>query len=387
VLLRNRAGAIAACVVVCLALIVASAVRGAEAKAALPSPGAVSLDPGRFAELSSGVVYVRGFNCRGTVIDDGTGFLVGKDVVMTARHVVDGACSVKVRASGRWITVDRWVYWVSSAKGSGAAEDLATLRLRSGAPGYIFSIRANSPRVGTTLAAIGYPLGNAQLSITQGPIIAKGRHSGVPYLAVRLLGAEGGSGSPLVDNAGNVDGILQQGLGSADVLKQRTSGVVLGIDLGAWWAGKAIKSLCRADPAGGIPDCPSSPPRPPPPVGRCTVKAYANCTGTSHPGLNMPGANLTHIIFNNADLNGAVLTDANLTSATMVNVNLSNADLSGADLSGANLEAATMTSANLSGANLTGADLKGGDLTNADLTATIFCETVMLDGTVNSVSC
>ena len=47
---------------------------------------------------------------------------------------------------------------------------------------------------------------------------------GVPILELRMLGAEGGSGSPIVDNTGAVVGIFQLGLGAKDLAGQRTAG-------------------------------------------------------------------------------------------------------------------------------------------------------------------
>ena len=38
--------------------------------------------------------------------------------------------------------------------------------------------------------------------------------NGAPILAVRMLGAEGASGAPFIDDSGRVVGILQLGLGS-----------------------------------------------------------------------------------------------------------------------------------------------------------------------------
>ena len=237
----------------------------AEAQTRLPStvlavrqPTSTSLSPLRFQEIASGVVLIRTFNCHGTWTGSGSGFLVGSKVVMTARHVVDhrGACSIKVRASGRWIQVKGWTWW-TTGRNRGIAEDLATLRLASAAPGHIFAFRSALPRAGTNLAMVGHPLGN-ELSLTQGRVLLRRREAGAPILYVRLLGAEGASGSPFVDNNGKVAGILQFGLGSHDILGQKTSGVVAGLDLAAWWGTQARKDLCRAYRLGGIPNCGST---------------------------------------------------------------------------------------------------------------------------------
>jgi hypothetical protein len=120
-------------------------------------------------------------------------------------------------------------------------------------------MRSWSPGLGVNLAALGHPLGTG-ISLTQGHVVDKGKLLGIPTLAVRLLGAEGASGSPLVDNLGNVVGILQKGLGGKDALGQRTAGLILGIDLSSWWPSSET-DLCIAYAAGGVPGCGA--PKPP----------------------------------------------------------------------------------------------------------------------------
>ena len=45
-----------------------------------------SLSPARFSAISSGVVLIETSDCDGRAIGQGSGFLVGETVVMTARH-------------------------------------------------------------------------------------------------------------------------------------------------------------------------------------------------------------------------------------------------------------------------------------------------------------
>jgi hypothetical protein len=215
------------------------------------------LSPELFAEFSTGIGLVRIFNCAGVPTAEGTGFLVGASVVMTARHVVRGACHVKVLLDGHWMTGSHWTSWSTPGRGDVNTADVATIRLVGAASGHVFPIRSWSPAVGVNLAALGHPLGN-EISLTQGHVVDKGKLSGIPILAVRLLGAEGASGSPLVDDVGNVVGILQKGLGGADALGQHTSGLILGIDLPSWWP--TIKTnLCAAYVQGGLPGCGGTP--------------------------------------------------------------------------------------------------------------------------------
>lgn len=269
-----------------VAVALAAFIAGAFATWGQAAPDAPRLSPGKFAEVSSGVVLIRGFTCAGVASVSGTGFLVGQSVVMTARHVVDppGAlkrrvCRVKVRVDGRWVAVLRTNWWYKRSDPSGRGTDLATLKLAQPASpdDYVFGIRDSSPPLGTNLSMIGYPLANG-LSMTQGTLLLKRTWAGVPMLVIRLLGAEGASGSPVVDDAGQLVGVLQLGFGSSDILGQRTSGVIAGIDVASWWGSgnAAERNLCRAYPNGGVPGCgapaptpapsPEPPASPPPPA-------------------------------------------------------------------------------------------------------------------------
>src|SRR5262245_18256604 len=98
--------------------------------------------------------------------------------------------------------------------------------------------------MGPNISAIGHALGK-RLSLNQGKLVARGRLAGAPLMEIRMLGAEGGSGSPFIDDKGRVVGILQIGLGARDVFGQRTAGVLLGLDLVRWWGPRARLDLCH----------------------------------------------------------------------------------------------------------------------------------------------
>jgi hypothetical protein len=258
-------------------------------------PQASHLDPSLFADLATGITLIRTFTCGGTATGEGTGFLVGTSVVMTARHVIRGACHVKVLVDGIWMRSAGITSWYTPGRGDLNAADLATIKLPSNASGHVFTIRSWSAGVGVNLSVLGHPLGEG-ISLSQGHVIRKLKVAGVPVLAVRLLGAEGESGSPLVDDKGNVVGILQIGLGSKDLLGQRTSGLILGIDLPSWWS-TARKGLCRAYPNGGIQGCapkPPPPPPPPPPPTYHVQSCWTQDTGNSIANVN-PAAGVTSI--------------------------------------------------------------------------------------------
>jgi hypothetical protein len=233
--------------------------------ASAPVPRGTELDPGTFAKLSNGVVLIRSFTCSGVAALSGTGVLVGRGVVMTARHVVDPggtearyACRVKVRVDGRWVAA-KVTWWRNAVDSTGRGTDLATLRLSRPAKAgdHVFAFRNSSPRVGTKLSAIGYPLAEG-LSVTQGTLVHKAQYRKVPMLFMNLLGGSGASGSPIVDNSGNVVGVLQDTVGGGtDAYGETTSGLTAGIDIASWWGSgrKAEARLCQVYPRGGIPGC------------------------------------------------------------------------------------------------------------------------------------
>ena len=321
------------------------------------APAARTLDPGVFADLSTGVARVRTYTCGGQAQTEGTAFLVGTGVLMTARHVIRGACYVRVLLGGTWRRSISIASWYTRGRGDESTADVATIRFNGQSEGHVFAIKTSSASISSHIAAIGHPLGQG-ISLTQGKVVKKGKLYGIPTLAVRLLGARGGSGSPLVDNNGNVVGILQQGLGGAE-----TSGLILGIDLPSWWP-NARSRLCKAYPAGGIPGCGSHPVAPiPEPSAKCDFAPDDSCTN-----LNLVGRD-----FSGDDLDGIDFSGSNLTGA-----DLSNTDLSGAIFDGANL-----TAANLRGANLTAADLENAIVDASQLATASLCATVMPDGTTS----
>jgi hypothetical protein len=243
-------------------LIVASLIAvGSVIGLAQTSHAASEVSPGTFSRVSSGVALIKTYRCNGRALGQGTGFLVGTSVVMTARHVVTGACQIRVRVSSENFKATGWSAW-SGGGASRSAADLATIKLDREASGFVFRVRTVPIRVGLNLGMVGYPLGN-RLSLNQGKLIDRGKVNGAPLIAVRMLGAEGASGAPFIDGDGRVVGIVQIGLGSKDVLGQRTSGVLVGLDLVRWWGPRARLDLCRAYPKGGIAGCPGSEPAPP----------------------------------------------------------------------------------------------------------------------------
>jgi Trypsin-like peptidase domain len=231
-----------ACVVLCAA-------------PASSAPDARSITPKVFSEVATGVVRITTRNCKNRPLGQGTGFLVGSRVVMTARHVLVGGCSIRATVGGRSYSGSRVLYWYSS-KGNVGATDLATFRLDRDATGHVFDFALRTPKLKTTIAMTGFPLGNP-LSLHQGRYLGTRTVNAVPTMAVFMVGAQGASGSPFLDPRGEVVGILQRGF------VQEDAGVVVGINLARWWGKKQARvDLCEAYARGGIPGCGDEPPPP-----------------------------------------------------------------------------------------------------------------------------
>jgi hypothetical protein len=218
---------------------------GALAALSLGVGSASGLSPTMFATVSTGIVLVHA-TCSGGEVS-GTGFLIGDGVVMTANHVVKGCSNVRVHTpAGAWIAVTSWQPW-NEADSSDV--DIATLELAHTTYGHVFRFRTGQIPLRGSVSMLGHPLG-ADIALTQGKVILRAKRQ----IFVRLLGGEGDSGAPLVDDAGLVVAILQNGYGRTDVLGQRTAGLVSGYDFSSRWAAWRT-ALCKAYPNGGIPDC------------------------------------------------------------------------------------------------------------------------------------
>jgi hypothetical protein len=216
-----------------------------------PQPAARAtpdLRPGDVADIATGVARVHARSCRGRSVRAGTGFLIGQQVVMTARHLLTGTCGYTVILGGRAYGGSRRVFWYTAGARDETLADVATLELSSPVRGHVLAFARRTPKLGTTISVIALPLGNP-LRLNQGPLVATPRAQGVPFLEVGIAAAKGSSGSPYLDSQGDVVGILQRSFVSP------TTGPALGVDLVRWWGTYIIPDLCRTYPHGGISGC------------------------------------------------------------------------------------------------------------------------------------
>ena len=179
------------------------------ASAVATADGALDLQ-GLFGRVASGVVRVETTAC--VLGGQGSGFLVGRDLVLTAAHVVDGAHAVVLRRDDGTGVEARVV-------GIDTLHDVALLRAARALDGYVFGFAADVPAVGADVAVLGYPL--------DGPLVPLRRTVTGTGQSLDVSGS-GATGGPdqVVRDLIRVDGGFQGGNSGGPVL--RADGKVVG---------------------------------------------------------------------------------------------------------------------------------------------------------------
>jgi len=130
----------------------------------------------------------------------GSGFLVTPDgLVVTNRHVVEGAATVQVITS-RGESISSSEIFVAEDK------DLAVVKLRGGPYSYLLLASPESLMIGQDLIAIGSPRG-LQNSVTKGTLSAFRKQGGCALIQTDTSINPGNSGGPLINYKGEVVGI------------------------------------------------------------------------------------------------------------------------------------------------------------------------------------
>ena len=208
-----------------------------------------------YAAVASGVVRIDGQTCQGGW--SGTGFLVGPHLVATVAHVVSGTATLRVTQGTRSTA--------ANVLGLDDANDVALIHTGDALDGHLFTLTAEGPVVGERVGVIGFPAGDTGLDLAaaggktfkEGSVegldqkadIAGRLRSGLVELDATTRG--GNSGSPVVDVAGSVVGLL-----SAGPAKPEHVGARLAVN--SHLAGQELKQW-RADPQPVAPaDCGTS---------------------------------------------------------------------------------------------------------------------------------
>lgn len=160
----------------------------------------------------SGVALVESVRCDGA--GSGTGFLIDDDLVLTAAHVIEGSSQINLLLGDQLVP--------ALVLGSNPAADIALLKTLRDMDGHHFELSAAEPRIGTNIAALGFPLldhvaeskrATAGFKFTEGAI--SGLNQIVQIGVINTDGAmqtdtalnSGNSGGPLINAAGDIVGM------------------------------------------------------------------------------------------------------------------------------------------------------------------------------------
>lgn len=215
---------------------------------------------GLVSTTKSGIVRITANGC-GTQ-EVGTGFLVGRYLVATVEHVVDGATSISLTQGRKAAT--------GVVVGDDPARDVALIRSNKPLSGHIFHLASRTPPLGSSVAAIGFPLG-LPLTVTQGDVSGLRRTIPIDRVERRSLIQTdaavnpGNSGGPLlsVDN-GTVVGLIDLGTNQANGIAFAVSAQVAGPLIQAWEAAPQTTPAqsCAAPPQAVTNPQQTSTPRP-----------------------------------------------------------------------------------------------------------------------------
>lgn len=138
-------------------------------------------------------------------VSSGTGFVIGRDLVMTNHHVVEACRRILVR------THDNRLLEAAMPARVDSRRDLAVLSV-AGEPGPALTFRTNPPRRGDAVVTYGFPLTGV---LASGPTLTTGEVSALAGLGdnpqqiqISAPVQAGNSGGPLLDRQGNVIAVI-----------------------------------------------------------------------------------------------------------------------------------------------------------------------------------
>jgi hypothetical protein len=150
-----------------------------------------------FSRVSALIVLIRASGPRGTV--QGSGVVIGKDLVATNLHVVAGATSIGVTFKG-----EEQLATVRAT--TNADKDLALLSVDTGSVGRVVTRRSSELTVGERVFAIGNPRGYEQ-TLTEGLVSALRKDGDAFVVQTSAAISPGSSGGGLFDTRGRLIGI------------------------------------------------------------------------------------------------------------------------------------------------------------------------------------
>ena len=147
----------------------------------------------------------------------GTGFLISPNgIVVTAYHVVDGATNIQVRLSDN-------VWKKARILKHGRSTDIAILKVDQNTPNYLSLANMKSVKQGQKVFTLGFPVVEAlgdNVKYTEGVVSSlSGLQSEDSLMQITVPIQPGNSGGPLINEKGQVVGLITSSVGISSFLK------------------------------------------------------------------------------------------------------------------------------------------------------------------------
>jgi S1-C subfamily serine protease len=146
----------------------------------------------------------------------GTGFVISRQGhVLTNNHVIDGCMTIRTTNEGRKKQL--------TVVGTDPENDLALLKLPSPSPDIARFREGRNIRAGDSIVAVGFPLHGllaSEANVTTGAVSAlAGIGNDTRFLQITVPIQPGNSGGPLLDQSGNIVGIIVSTLDALNIAK------------------------------------------------------------------------------------------------------------------------------------------------------------------------
>ena len=167
---------------------------------AIASSNSVALDAnGVFKKVSPSIYVVVGKDAAGQVATQGSGVVIGRNVVVTNCHVISSATSISVLQGDKQSSASR--------KNTDIERDLCTLTVDQVAPAPSVAVSTSAQlEHGQAVYAVGAPLG-LELTISDGIVSGLRKATGGFIIQTTAAISPGSSGGGLFDNNGKLVGL------------------------------------------------------------------------------------------------------------------------------------------------------------------------------------
>lgn len=169
--------------------------------------------PKLIKRVKSAVVLITTYNEKGQPLQQGSGFFVEKDRVITSLHVIGGSRRAQVN------TFDRNIYPVQRIVATDEKRDLALLDVSVPSSGeWALEIEKAVPREGEEIIVISNPIGSPW-RVSKGKTLQVWDFQNIGELiSITAAIAPGSSGGPVVNIQGRVIGVATMNMKAADDL-------------------------------------------------------------------------------------------------------------------------------------------------------------------------